>query len=104
MGAANRLPKLPRVQQEHEFLGYARDDDGRKVTNGRSHGRRGGVGGLCLLGRNRNVDLVSSAQCNYMSSIAQSQREQDKNDRTVTPAPWSRSDLLGRTEGDDAAH
>ena len=100
MGAANRPPKLREPSEECVFLGSGCDNDGRKGTDGRNHGRREGVGGLCLLGRNRNGVVVFSAQCTDMSSIARSQREQDKDDETVTPAPWS--DLLGRREGDDA--
>ena len=30
MGAANRWPTLPHVQQEQKFFGYRRDDDGTK--------------------------------------------------------------------------
>ena len=102
MWAANRPPKLREASEECVFFGCASDNDGRKGTHGRKHGRREGVGGLWLLGRNPTGDLAFSAQCTDMSSIARSQRERDKDDKTVTPAPWS--DLLGRREGDDAAH
>jgi hypothetical protein len=102
VGAANRPPKLREPKEECVFRGSGCDNDGRKGKDGRNHGRREGVGGLCLLGRNRNGDLAFSAQCSDMSSVARTQREQDKDDETVTPAPWS--DLLGRREGDDAGH
>ena len=111
MGAANRWPTLPHVQQEQKFFGYRRDDDGTKDINRRRYDRRReervGVG--VWLGRQKGSVswLVGRNPCHILDFPAaqvsrrtgtRRNREEEREEEDKKPAKSCRS------QGDEAVH
>ncbi len=109
MGAANRWPTLPRVQQEQKFFGCRRDDDGTKDINRRRYDRRReepvGVGdrlrrqiGSWLVGRNPCHILDFPAAQVSRRTGTRRKREEEREEEDKKPAKSCRS------QGDEAVH
>ena len=98
MGAANRWPTLPRVQQEQKVFGCRRDDDGTMDINQRRYGRRRrervGVGdrlrrqkGSSLVGRNPYSILeFPAAQVTRRTGTRRKREEEREEEEDKKPA------------------
>ena len=109
VGAANRWPTLPRVQQEQKFFGCRRDDDGTMDINRRRYDRRSeervGVGdrlrrpkSTWLVGRNPYRILeFPAAQVNRRTGTRKREEEREEEE-DMKPAKSCRS------QGNEAVH
>ena len=88
MGAANRWPTLPRVQQEQKIFGCRRDDDGTKDINRRRYDRRNRLRrqkGSWLVGRNPCHILDFPAAQLSRRTGTRRKREEDSVGNTIGP-------------------